>query len=226
MNAGPVHFTPDFFAFLRDLKRHNDRDWFAANKERYVASVEAPMLQFIRDVGERLPEISSQYRADLRRFGGSLYRIYRDTRFSPDESPFKTYTAAHFRHRASTRDVETPGFYLRLGGGENYGGGGIYHPSMPTLTKIRQRIVSEPRAWDVVKKAGIQIEGASLVRAPAGFDANHRYIEDLRRKDFYAGVEFSEADVTAPGFIDRFMDCCRETAPMVRFLTESLGLRW
>lgn len=226
MSKGPVHFTPDLFAFLRDLKRHNDRDWFAANKDRYVASVEGPMLQFIRDVGERLPEISSQYRADLRRFGGSLYRIYRDTRFSPDKSPYKTYTAAHFRHRASTKDVKTPGFYIQLNPTGNFGGGGIYHPPMPALTKIRQRIVSDPRAWETVRKSGIEIEGETLVRAPAGFDATHKYIEDLRRKDFYGGVEFSEADVTSPGFIDRYMQCCKDTAPLIKFLTEALGLRW
>ena len=226
MTKGPVHFSPDFFAFFRDLKRHNDREWFAANKDRYVASVETPMLTFIKDVGERLPEISKFFRADLRRFGGSLYRIYRDTRFSPDKTPYKTWTAAHFRHRASTRDVEAPGFYIRLGPDENFGGGGIYHPSMPTLTKIRRRIVDEPKAWEAVKKSGLEIEGGTLVRAPAGFDAKHRFIEDLRRKDFYAGVEFAQSDVIAAGFIDRVMDCCRNTSPLVRFLTDSLGQKW
>lgn len=226
MTNGPVHFTPDFFGFFRDLKRHNDREWFAANKDRYVASVEAPMLAFIKDVGERLPQISKSYRADLRRFGGSLYRIYRDTRFSPDKTPFKTYTAAHFRHRASTRDVETPGFYLRVGPDGNFGGGGIYHPSMPSLTKIRQRIVDEPRAWESVRRAGLELGGGTLVRAPAGFDPKHRFIEDLRRKDFYAGAEFAESDVTATGFIDRYLDCCRNVAPLVRFLTEALQQSW
>ena len=67
-------FAPDLFAFFRDLKRHNDREWFTANKDRYVASVEGPMLQFIREVGDRLPEISKSYRADSRRFGGQATR--------------------------------------------------------------------------------------------------------------------------------------------------------
>jgi uncharacterized protein (TIGR02453 family) len=226
MTSTTAHFTPDLFDFLRDLKRHNTREWFLANRDRYVASVEAPMLLFIRDVGERLPSISRHYRADLRRFGGSLYRIYRDTRFSADKSPYKTRIAAHFRHRASTREVETPGFYIGLGPDENFGGGGIYHPSMPTLTRIRQRIVDDPRAWDAVKRAGLELEGESLVRAPAGFDVTHRHIADLRRKGFYGGVDFTVADVTAPGFIDTYIDGCRQVAPLVKFLTESLGLSW
>src|SRR5688572_18269530 len=187
-------FTPDLFAFFRDLKRHNDREWFTANKDRYVASVEAPMLQFIRDVGERLPEISKSYRADARRFGGSLYRIYRDTRFSADKAPYKTWIAAHFRHRAARKDVETPGFYVHIGPGEVFAGGGIYHPSMPVLTRIRQHIVDNPRGWKAVRDSGLEIEGQSLKRAPAGFDPAHRFIEDRRRKDFYAGEEFTEAD--------------------------------
>ena len=219
-------FTPDLFAFFRDLKRNNNREWFTANKDRYVASVEAPMLQFIRDVGERLPDISPSFRADARRFGGSLYRIYRDTRFSPDKTPYKPWTAATFRHRAARGEVEAPGFYIRLSPTENFGGGGIYHPSMPSLTRIRQHIVDNPRGWNVVKQAGGQLGGDSLKRAPAGFDPAHRFIEDLRRKSFYTGEEFTEADVTSAGFIDQFMGACRNSAPLVKFLTVSQGLPW
>jgi uncharacterized protein (TIGR02453 family) len=133
-----AHFTPAFFKFLRDLKAHNDRAWFQANRERYVADVEAPMLQFITDVGERLPDISPAYVANRRRVGGSMYRISRDTRFSADKSPYKTWVAATFKHRSFSKDVPTPGFYLHLGPKECFAGGGIYHPEMPTLTKIRQ----------------------------------------------------------------------------------------
>src|SRR5262245_65242288 len=102
-------FSADLFSFFRDLKRHNDREWFAANKDRYVESVETPMLEFIRQVGERLPSISPAFRADARRFGGSLYRIYRDTRFSADKAPYKTWIAARFKHRSVRGEVEGPG---------------------------------------------------------------------------------------------------------------------
>src|SRR6185436_18365204 len=153
------YFSASLFSFLRDLKRHNTREWFAANKARYVEHVEAPMLRFIAAVGEQLPSISSAYVADPRRSGGSLYRIYRNTRFSADKTPYKTHTAAHFRHRAASKTQETPGFYLHLSPNDNFAGGGIYHPEMPTLTRIRQRIVAEPRDWARVRKTVKEIEG-------------------------------------------------------------------
>ena len=220
------HFTPGFFAFLRDLKRHNDRAWFAANKDRYVAEVEAPMLRFIADVGERLPSVSRAFVTDPRRSGGSMYRIYRDTRFSHDKSPYKTWAAAHFRHRSAGKEVAAPGFYVHLGPGEYFGGGGIYHPDMPTLTRIREHIVSDPRAWGAVRRSGIEIEGGSLKRVPAGFDPAHRFADDLKRKDFYGGSEFTERQVTSPEFLNTFVDSCEAVAPLMKFLTAALGLRW
>lgn len=219
-------FGPELFVFLRQLKRQNTREWFERNRERYVADVEAPMLRFIRDVGERLPSISPAYVADPRRSGGSMFRIYRDTRFSADKSPYKAWVAARFGHRSAGKDVHAPGFYLHLAPDERYGGGGIYHPDTPTLTRIRGRIVAEPKAWAAVLESGVEIEGECLRRAPAGFDPAHRFVDDLRRKDLYALAEFSERDVTSPRFLDRYLEACREVAPLVEFLTRALGLRW
>lgn len=220
------YFTPELFSFLKDLKRHNNRAWFAANKTRFTEHVEQPMLRFIAAVGERLPSISSAYVADPRRSGGSLYRIYRDTRFSSDKSPYKTHTAAHFKHRAASKDQETPGFYLGLGPQERFGGGGIYHPSMPSLTRIRHHIVNNEAGWAKVRRAKLEIEGDALSRGPAGFDPNHKFIEDLKQKDFYAGEEFTIKQVTSPDFLDRYMDSCARVSPLIEFLTKALGLRW
>lgn len=221
-----AHFTPAFFKFLRDLKRHNDREWFAANRERYAADVEAPMLQFIKDFAPRLREISRAYVADPRRMGGSMFRIYRDTRFSPDKSPFKTWMAARFSHETRKKDANVPGFYLHLEPGEGYGGGGVYHIEMPALTRIRQHIVAEPAKWEKVLKSGVEIEGEGLKRPPAGFDPSHKYIEDLKRKNLYSLTEFTEADAVAPGFLDRYTESCGRAAPLLEFLTRALGLRW
>ena len=103
------YFTPEFFTFLRSLKRHNDRTWFADHRQRYLDDVEAPMLQFINDFGPRLREISRAYVADPRRSGGSMFRIYRDTRFSEDKSPFKTWAAARFAHERRKEAGERAG---------------------------------------------------------------------------------------------------------------------
>src|SRR5262249_24725406 len=108
---------PELFAFLRELRAHNDRAWFAANRDRYHDAVRAPLLQLIADVAPRLREISPAFVADPRPAGGSLFRIHRDTRFSRDKAPYKTNAGVQFRH-AAARDAHAPGFYLHLEPGE------------------------------------------------------------------------------------------------------------
>lgn len=225
-----TYFTPALFTFLRQLKSHNNREWFQARRARFTTDVEAPMLRFIADAGPRLAGISRAVIADPRRTGGSLYRIYRDTRFSADKSPYKVNAAASFSHEAK-KDTKkalasVPGFYLHLEPGDSFGGGGIYHPDMPTLTRIRTAIAQGGKGWTAVKRTGIEIEGDRLSRAPAGFDPAHRFIEDLRLKDFYTLTSFSEAEVCAPDFLDRYIECCRTCAPLVGFVAKAMGLRW
>jgi uncharacterized protein (TIGR02453 family) len=222
----PAHFTPRYFLFLRDLKKHNDRDWFAANRDRYVADVEAPLLQFIKDFAPRLKAISPAFVADARKMGGSMFRIHRDTRFSPDKSPFKTWTAARFPHEARKKVPSVPGFYVHLGFDESFGGGGVYHIDMPALTKIRRRMVDEPAEWRAVRKRVPDIEGEQLKRAPAGFPSAHEHLEDLKRKNLFTLTEFKEADVAATDFLDRFTESCERAAPLVKFQAEALRLRW
>ncbi len=220
------YFGPDFFAFLRALKRHNDREWFAAQRERYVADVEAPMLQFIADFAPRLRAISRAYIADPRRTGGSMFRIYRDTRFSADKSPFKTWMAARFPHEARKEAESVPAFYLHLDPKEVYGGGGLYHGDKAAVTRIRQHVVDAARQWAAVRGTGIEIEGDRLTRAPAGFDREHRFVEDLKRKDFYTLAGFTPVEAGRNDFLDRYTDACERAAPLLEFLTNALGLRW
>jgi uncharacterized protein (TIGR02453 family) len=220
-----AYFTPAFFDFLRDLKSHNERDWFAANRDRYARDVEAPMLQFIADFAPRLKTISPAFVADKRRMGGSMFRIHRDTRFSPDKSPFKTWTAARFPHEARRKVTGVPAFYLHLGIDERFGGGGVYHIDMPQLTRVRRHIVESPKAWTSVRER-VEIHGEQLKRAPAGFSASHEHIEDLKRQNLYTLTEFSTDDVVADNVMDRFVESCERAAPLVEFQTKALGLRW
>ena len=106
------------------------------------------------------------------------------------------------------------------------GGGGIYHPDMPSLNRIRLAIVGDRKGWAAVKRTGVAIEGDTLLRAPAGFNPGDPSIGDLRRKDFYALTSFSERQVCARDFLDRYVDSCERVAPLVAFLTRALGLRW
>jgi len=220
-----AHFAPALFAFLRELKEHNDREWFAANRERFVTDVEGPMLAFIKDFAPKLREISPAYVADARRMGGSLFRIHRDTRFSADKSPYKTWTAARFSHEARRKLPSVPAFYLHLGVDHCFGGGGAYHLDRPALTRIRQQVVDTPEAWATARK-GLEIHGEQLKRAPAGFPSSHEHIEDLKRQNLYVMAEFSEDDVVADGFLERFVEASRHAAPVLEFQTKALGLRW
>ncbi len=228
MTTSQRHFGPELFTFLRELRRHNDRDWFNARKERYVREVREPAQRFISDFGPLLARISRQFRADPRPSGGSLFRIYRDTRFSKDKSPYKTYTGIQFRHRAG-RDAHAPGFYLHLEPGSVFAAAGVWHPGGPALARIRRAIADQPARWRRLVggksfRAAFEPEGESLKRAPKGFDPDHSLIEDLKRKDFIGVARLTEEDATAPGFLQRYAKLCQAGSGYVRFLCEAVGV--
>jgi uncharacterized protein (TIGR02453 family) len=225
-----AHFGPELFAFLRALKKHNDRAWFAANKERYERDVRGPALAFVRDFAAPLARISAHCVADARPVGGSLFRIQRDTRFAKDKSPYKTQVGLHFRHSRG-RDAHAPGFYLHLAPGEVFAGAGVWHPDAPALARIRGALVKDPAGWKqaVGGKAfreRFRLGGEALKRPPRGFPPDHPLADDLRRKDFIAIAEFDEQAALAPDLLARFTDFCRTAAPLNRFLADALGLEF
>ena len=222
------HFTPDLFEFLRDLQANNNREWFQANKGRYEQQVKEPLLQFIEDFRPELHSITEHFVADTRVNGGSMFRIYRDVRFSRDKSPYKTQAAAHFRHEAG-KTAHAPGFYLHLAPDEVFAGVGLWHPDSATLGRIRGRIVSNTEEWERTARHpgfldAFDVTGSSLKRPPKGFDAEHPYIDDLKRKDHIAVVMFDEEEATSPEFLDDFADACRVASPFMEFLTTAVGL--
>ncbi len=219
------HFGRGLFEFLNELKMNNNRAWFNANKQRYVAEVEEPLLRFIVDYGTQMEKISKNFVADPRRVGGSMFRIYRDTRFSKDKSPFKLTAGARFPHQALASGRSVPGFYLHLEPGLCVGRGGIYHPDVTALEQIPNHIVANPRAWAGVLRTKIYIEGDTLKRPPIGFDPEHRFIEDIKRKDFYSMIKLTKRQVCAPDFLDTHVNACIQAAPLVEFLTRALRLQ-
>lgn len=218
-------FGPELFGFLAALEEHNDRDWFAANKGRYEADLLEPALAFIEDFEPHLLAISPHLRADARRVGGSLFRIYRDTRFSKDKTPYKTTAGIYFKHERS-KDVRAPGFYLHLAPGDVFAGGGIWHPDTKTANAIRQAIADDPEGWRAAT-AGVELgQGDALKRVPQGFDKHHPLAEDLKRRDFAAIERMSEDEATAPGFLERYARACQSMAPLMRFLCGAVGVRF
>ena len=133
----PSYFTPELFRFLTRLKRNNNRDWFLAHKDEYETHARQPALQFITDFAGPLYEITPHLASDPRGTRGSLFRIYRDTRFSSDKRPYKTHLAMRFSHRG--KDVHSPGFYLHLEPGGCFAASGLWHPEPATLLEGPQR---------------------------------------------------------------------------------------
>ena len=137
-----AQLRPELTKFLRQLAKNNNREWFQKNKERYEGEVRDPLLRFVEAFGPRLQKISPHFVADPKKMGGSLFRIYRDTRFSRDKSPYKTFCGVQFRHERA-KDVHAPGFYLHIQPDEVFVGVGLWHPEGDTLRLIRDAIVIE-----------------------------------------------------------------------------------
>jgi uncharacterized protein (TIGR02453 family) len=213
--------TPDLFRFLRSLARNNNRDWFQKNKQRYLDDLRDPLCAFIEAAGPKLRAIHPDVIADSRPIGGSLFRIYRDTRFSKDKSPYKTAGGIFFR--LAPKNVSAPGFYLHVEPGRVFAAAGMWHPDSDSLRALRDRIVADPAGWKRARKVGLD-DGHELKRPPRGFDPDHPLIEDLKRKSFTSTQDFTEKQACAVDFLTRFTQACRKRRPLVAFLGEAVGL--
>lgn len=225
-----MKIPPELYDFLRDLKENNNRPWFQEHKDRYDLYFRESLLAFIEAFAERMPSISPYYMAVPKMTGGSLFRIYRDVRFSKDKRPYKTWAGMHFRHERA-RDVHSPGFYIHLEPDNSFISCGIWRPESESLARIRQVLQEHPQRWlaaiqDPEFAALYRLAGESLKRPPRGFDPDHPLIEDLKRKDFLASIEIDEEIATRPDFLDYYVDTCQRAVPFMSFLTEALGLAW
>jgi uncharacterized protein (TIGR02453 family) len=221
-------FTPALFSFLRDLEANNDRAWFAANRHRYDAAILEPGMRFIEGFAPHLAKISSHFIADPRPSGGSMFRIYRDVRFSKDKSPYKTNVGYQFRHEAG-RDAHAPGFYLHLEPGGVFAAAGLWRPDAATARQIRHAIVDDPARWKKATRSKrftsvYSLAGESLKRPPSGFDPEDPLIDDIRRRDFLASTDLTQKTVTSDGFLDEYANLCRDAAPLMAFLCSAVGL--
>lgn len=219
---------PELLDFMADLAENNDRDWFKANKGRYDAQVKEPALGFIRAIQGPLMDLSPHFVASDKGNGGSLFRIYRDTRFSKDKSPYKTHTGMQFRHAQASRDVHAPGFYIGLEPGNCMLGAGMWHPERSALLKARQAVVERPDDFLAAKAAGLDAGwermGESLKRAPKGFDPEHALIEDLRYKDWALSLALPEERLGTTGLEQWVCERFEEAMPWMRWLGEALEL--
>jgi uncharacterized protein (TIGR02453 family) len=221
-------FPEDFFKFFNELKKNNNRDWFAINKPRYLESVVQPMGGYIISIAPHLKRIAPFYKADPRPYGGSMFRIYRDARFSKDKTPYKTHAACHFRHEAG-RDAHAPGFYLHIETDRISIGGGIWRPPAKQLGLIREFIADNPAAWEKLARSPATkkmdgIKGDSLKRPPRGYNAEARHIGDLKRKSFFLMTEFDADLALSPALVSESARVFRDVAKLNHFITDALEL--
>jgi uncharacterized protein (TIGR02453 family) len=223
-------FSPALFDFLTDLRFHNERPWFEANKGRYERDVREPALAYIAAMAPRLAAISPELVAEAKKVGGSLMRVHRDVRFAADKSPYKTNVGIQFRH-AVGKDVHAPGLYVHLEPGGVFLAAGMWHPAADPLRQIRAAIQEQPAKWLAARdddgfRGEWKLSGDSLKRAPRDVDPAHPLIDDLKRTDFIAVVELDESAALGPAFIERSAQAFGQTTPLMRFLCSAVGLAY
>lgn len=221
-------FQPETIAFLSELERNNNRDWFNANKDRYEALVLDVALEFIQSMYEPLADFAPHFTAIPKRMGGSLMRVYRDTRFSKDKTPYKTNIGIQFRHEQA-RDVHSPGYYVHVDPARVFLGVGMWRPPSGALRQIRERISHKPAEWERARgdkefRRHFELGGESLTRPPRGFDASHPWIDDIKRKDFIAVKDMQVETALAPRFRQQVETAFRASEPYMRFLCKSVDV--
>jgi uncharacterized protein (TIGR02453 family) len=224
MSSTP-RFSNDTLKFLRALKRNNNREWFRDRRVEYDRHVREPMIAVIEQLAKDFQRVAPQLVASPKT---SLYRIYRDTRFSADKTPLKTHAAAVFPWRGLARH-EGAGLYFEVAPGWVWAGGGMYAPPPPQLVRVREHIaVTWPAIERITRKktfAGAvqDLAGERLTRVPRGFASNHPAAEYLKYRQFIAGREFPAAFATDQDFYPTLLGTFKAMLPLVRFLNEPLA---
>lgn len=217
-------FTRKTLAFLRALKRNNDREWFRARKGDYEQHVRGPMVALLGQLARDFPAFAPDLVADPR---VSLFRIYRDTRFSGDKRPLKTHVAAHFPSRRFPKG-EGAGLYVEIAPGWVWAGGGIYMPSSIELQAIRAAVADDHRRFHRVVSAPAfraavgELTGEQLTRVPRGYLKDHPAADYLRHKQFIGGREYPAEFALSPRFYSELLGVFRGVAPLVGFLNSAI----
>jgi uncharacterized protein (TIGR02453 family) len=218
-------FGTDAVKFLRALKRNNRREWFQPRKEEYEAVVRAPMLAVVEQLAVDLRSFAPEVVVDPKK---AIFRIYRDTRFSGDKTPYKTNIAASFGWRGVPRH-EGAGLYFQVSHEDVWIGGGMYSPPTPLMQKVREHIAGNHRRMrSIVESASFKrvigrLEGEKLQKMPRGFPNNHPAGELLQYRQFLAGRELPPSIASTPKFYPTLVDTFRVIVPLIRFLNEPLA---
>lgn len=219
-------FPKEGIAFMKSLKRNNNRPWFEKHRGEYESLVKLPMQSLIAALQPHFQKFAPEFDINPKR---SLFRIYRDIRFSKDKTPYKTHVAAHFVLRGKPKGVEGSGYYLHIEPGEVFLGGGIYMPDGDQLKKIRKAIVSQNDKFVTIvngrqfKKQFGGIEGDKLQRVPQGYPPDHPMGEWLKHKQFFVYAQWPESKCHQRSFVKEVAKVFEDATPLVRFLNNTMN---
>lgn len=230
-----AYFTPASLRFLRALARNNARPWFEAHRREYEALVRDPMRDLVDEMDVRLARFAPEIVGDAKR---SIFRIYRDVRFSEDKSPYKTQAACWFYHRDASHRVGQEshgggaGFYFQLAPGNCFSGGGIWMPPREALLRLREAIAEGPGVFArlvtspaVRRRLGGLDEEAVLKRVPRGFPPDHPAARWLRYRSFTLGRAYTDAQAVSSRLPALLESDFALMLPLVRWLNGAMGLR-
>jgi len=195
--AGTISFKgffPETVSFLRKLKRNNNKTWFDSHKREYEQFVLEPAKAFVVALGELIRRALPGVIADPK-INRSLFRVYRDTRFSPDKTPYKTHLAIFFWEGTLSR-MECPGFYFQIEPNKLMLGAGLYMFTPRVLSSYRKAVVdpeSGSRLRDIIKNIerikDFKVEGRHYKRVPPGYDPGHPNADLLLHNGLYVALE-------------------------------------
>jgi uncharacterized protein (TIGR02453 family) len=217
-------FSPEAFTFLRQLKRNNDRDWFKPRKEKYIALLQEPMRCLISDLGRLCEKDCPEVYFNPRK---SMFRIYRDTRFSHNKEPYKTHIAASFYLGRKSKEQETTWLYLHIEPSSVFVASGVYMPSSRQLRSIRESIDANPEALKKIilhpafKRKFKKIVGEKLKRKPATYALDHPDIELLKHKQFYIHLDYSPKAALKKNFVNKISRDFAAMMPFARWVAEA-----
>lgn len=219
-------FSDRTIRFLKDLGRNNNRDWFQAHRADYEQDLLEPALAFIEAIGPMLAKFSSDVRA-VPKVGGSMMRINRDIRFSPDKRPYKDHLDMTFR---CGETKGSPGYWFRLRPASLTLGAGMHMLEKPELERYRKAVDADESGQALAKittkveRAGYELGGEHYKRVPAGFAPDHPREALLRHNGVYAGKEMPLPDEV---HTSRFPAFCaahyRRMSPVIDWLSTNVA---
>lgn len=212
-------FTPAAFQFLRDLKANNDRAWFKPRKETFDDELVWPLQCLVQEVASEAQRRGLPLAGDPQR---SLFRIYRDTRFSKNKQPYKTHVSAYL---SPTGDKEAQGgVYVHVEPDRCFLASGFWHPESAFLRRWRSHLAEHPDRYEALvhelSAHGLAFdEEDALKRMPRGFEAHADgpLADALRLKSFTVSRPVADADLMTPQFTEQVMRFAEEVQPLVRY---------